>query len=171
VSCVEEAPSRPHINNYAGKNLQGRRLGEGRHYAKQQPRQELETRATLPAARRRTRDALSAGISSTMRISWTRRSFWRHPGHDKGLGDILEPQKDIDIVPRPRTSLRTSSAPASSRSNRDIKEQETGVELLSKLVADRQLRQGGRQGQLYGVESAIKIRRYRYRYGQSFHQR
>src|ERR1700716_3899453 len=41
----------------------------------------------------------------------------------------------------------------SSRSkSRYIKEQETGVELLSKLVADRQLRQGGRQGQLYGPQ-------------------
>ena len=89
--------------------------------------------------------------------------------HGEASGDIVGHDKDMATSWSPRRT--STSCRLSSRSNRDIKEQETGVELLSKLVADCQLRQGGRQGQLYGFESALKIRRYRYRYGQAFHQR
>jgi len=72
--------------------------------------------------------------------------------HDEGLGDILEPRRTSTSCQDQGRRYGHHLRLPSSRSNRDIKEQETGVELLSKLVADRQLRQGGRQGQLYGPQ-------------------
>ena len=73
--------------------------------------------------------------------------------HDEGLGDILEPRRTSTSCQDQGRRYGHHLRLPSSRSNRDIKEQETGVELFSKLVADRQLRQDGRQGQLYGFES------------------
>ena len=79
-------------------------------------------------APRRTADLLSAESARA----------WRCHGPQEGLGDIVGRTKDINVVlDQKKTSLQT--AEASSRRNRDIEEQETGVDMVSKLAADRQL--------------------------------
>ena len=128
--------------------------------------------ATLPAA---------TSVNSRRPLGGNQLDVEDIMDHGEASGDTVGHGKDMATSWSPRRTSTSCQDQGrryghhlrlpSSRSNRDIKEQETGVELLSKLVADRQLRQGGRQGQLYGFESALKIRRYRYCYGQSLHQR
>ena len=133
------------------------RRREGRYYAKQQPRREFQD---------------NGNVGGLKILSPHRRTLGVELELDdiKSRADIARREKDIDIVLEASLINEHRSGRVSSRQNHDIKEQETGVELVLKLpqiaaIINYALRAAPRTALFYGlrISTLSPISAYEYK--------